>query len=64
GGEIAQSNAAWLMERGHCGDGGVVEVPGRGQGCEARALRMYEHAARQGRVEAYLKVGDFHFYGK
>lgn len=29
-----------------------------------RALRLYEHAARQGRASAEVKVGNFHFYGK
>jgi len=29
-----------------------------------RALRLYEHAARQGRAAAEMKIGNFHYHGK
>eukprot|EP00752_Nemacystus_decipiens_P006865 g6166.t1 len=59
--EVAQSNAAWLLDAGHCGGGAVN---GTKVGCEKRALRLYEHAARQGRASAEMKIGDFHYHGK
>eukprot|EP00903_Cladosiphon_okamuranus_P006906 g6721.t1 len=59
--EVAQSNAAWLLEAGHCGGG---SVNGTKVSCEKRALRLYEHAARQGRASAEMKIGYFHYHGK
>ncbi|CAM9189460.1 unnamed protein product [Chrysoparadoxa australica] len=54
--EVAQSNAAWLLEHGECGQMSKLE-------CEAAALRMYQHSAKQGWAQSSLKVGDFHYYG-
>ncbi|CAM9670953.1 unnamed protein product, partial [Sphacelaria rigidula] len=75
--EVAQSNAAWLLDSAHCGEGsGGIEAISHGSEahngtspevvCQKRrvALRMYEHAARQGRAAAEVKVGDFHYFGK
>ncbi|CAM9519908.1 unnamed protein product [Pylaiella littoralis] len=60
--ELAQSNAAWLLEAGY--GRGCVSVNGTTVDCEKRALRLYEHAARQGRPSAQMKIGDFHYHGK
>jgi SEL1 protein len=54
--EVAQSNAAWLMEHGHCG--GMPQAS-----CNALALRMYKRAAQQGRADALLRLGDLYFEG-
>mmetsp|Transcript_24909 Transcript_24909/g.36550 ORF Transcript_24909/g.36550 Transcript_24909/m.36550 type:complete len:1176 (-) Transcript_24909:62-3589(-) len=55
--ELAQSNAAWLLERGYCL--GLDK-----QGCVNASLRMWKAASRQGNAEASLRVGDFHYYGR
>ncbi|KAG5177842.1 hypothetical protein JKP88DRAFT_350563 [Tribonema minus] len=61
GDEVAQSNAAWLMERGAC----PAELD-RAE-CERRALRLYQRAAVRDNGEAHLKasarIGDYHYYG-
>ncbi|EWM24304.1 protein sel-1 [Nannochloropsis gaditana] len=54
--EVAQSNAALLLEEGTCG----MLSP---TACQALAVRYYRHASRQGNAEASLKVGDAHYYG-
>jgi len=55
--ELAQSNAAFLLEQGSCL--GLDE-----QACASASLRLWKAAAKQGNAEAYMKVGDFHYYGK
>lgn len=55
--ELAQSNAAFLLEGGTCL--GLDE-----RSCAAASLRLWKASAGQGNAEAYMKVGDFHFYGK
>ena len=55
--ELAQSNAAWLMERGHCL--GLDEFA-----CANASVRMWKAASRQGNSEANIRVGDFHYYGR
>ncbi|CAN0310521.1 unnamed protein product, partial [Ectocarpus fasciculatus] len=62
--EVAQSNAAWLLEAGHCSNNGGASANSTQVNCEKRALRLYEHAARQGRASAEMKVGNFHYHGK
>ncbi|CAM9593075.1 unnamed protein product, partial [Phaeothamnion confervicola] len=57
GSEVAQSNAAWLLDAGVCLG---LDRPR----CEALALRFYRRAARQQRPEAHLAVGDFLYYGR
>jgi TPR repeat protein len=45
-------------------DGGFATVPHEDAvECEKRALALYAHSAHQGTGTAYLKVGDFHYYG-
>ena len=55
--ELAQSNAAFLLEQGTCL--GMDSLS-----CASASLRMWKASARQGNAEASLKVGDFHYYGK
>jgi TPR repeat protein len=55
--EVAQSNAAMLLEQGVCGVLSPLQ-------CERLALRYYKHASKQGNAEASLKVGDAYYYGK
>eukprot|EP00624_Nannochloropsis_granulata_P005394 evm.model.NODE_38125_length_9451_cov_24.548725.3 len=55
--EVAQSNAALLLEEGTCG---LLSSP---LACQALAVRYYRHASRQGNAEASLKVGDAYYYG-
>eukprot|EP00898_Chlorokybus_atmophyticus_P009041 jgi/Chlat1/9138/Chrsp97S08391 len=57
--EVAQSNAAWLLERGY----------GRDLGADSNlrirlAQRLWRWAADQGNVQAILHVGDAHYYGE
>lgn len=53
----AQVNAAFLLEEGHCL--GMSHLQ-----CMKASVRLWRAAARLGNEEAYLKVGDFYFYGK
>ncbi|KAL7462458.1 hypothetical protein ACHAXS_002842 [Conticribra weissflogii] len=57
GSEVGQINAAFLLERGHC-LGMTVEE------CTRASIRLWRAAARQGNVEACLRVGDFYYYGR
>jgi len=53
--DSAMANAAFLLERGHCGNRDPVE-------CAKLALRYFKGAARQGNADACIKVGDFMYY--
>ena len=55
--EMAQSNAAYLLEDG------AGEIFDR-NGSLARALVGWRRSAHQGFSEARVKVGDYHYYGK
>jgi SEL1 protein len=55
--EVAQSNAALLLEEGTCG------LLSSSLACQALAVRYYRHASKQGNAEASLKVGDAYYYG-
>lgn len=57
GSEIAQINAAFLLEQGHCL--GMTRKQ-----CMKASLRMWRAAARQGSEEACLRIGDFFYYGR
>lgn len=60
--EVAQSNAAYMFDRGY----GVKHFLGNeSTNTEQlrRALELYKKAAEQGNVEAYVKVGDYYYYG-
>lgn len=64
--QVAQSNAAWLLDKfpsqsgclGSSGD--LCSVGERHQ----RANRLWTLASEQGDVEAALLVGDAYYYGK
>ncbi len=53
----AQVNAAFLLEEGHCL--GLSHLQ-----CMKASVRLWRAAAKSGHVEAYLKVGDFYYYGR
>ena len=57
GNVVAQINAAFLLERGTCLGLSAAD-------CTSAAVRMWRAAARQGDVEACLRVGDFYYYGR
>lgn len=57
GSEIGQVNAAFLLEQGHCL--GMTRTA-----CTHASIRFWRAAARQGNLEACLRVGDFYFYGR
>jgi TPR repeat protein len=57
GSEIGQVNAAFLFEQGHCL--GMTRTA-----CTHASIRLWRAAARQGNLEACLRVGDFFFYGR
>ncbi|KAL9182960.1 hypothetical protein ACHAXT_004239 [Thalassiosira profunda] len=57
GSEVGQVNAAFLLEQGHC-----LGMP-RGD-CTRASVRLWRAAARQGSLEACLRVGDFYYYGR
>ena len=57
GNVVAQINAAFLLERGTC-------LGLSASDCTSAAVRMWRAAARQGDVEACLRVGDFYYYGR
>ncbi len=52
--ELAQSNAAWMMENGHCAQLGD-------ETCTQLTVLMYTRAAAQNCPEAYLRY-EFYFY--
>jgi len=54
--EIAQSNAAWLLDQ-HQG------LPGSEHEHHARALRWYRRSAQQANVPSELRLGDYYYYG-
>eukprot|EP00593_Proboscia_inermis_P004561 CAMPEP_0171320250 /NCGR_PEP_ID=MMETSP0816-20121228/102858_1 /TAXON_ID=420281 /ORGANISM="Proboscia inermis, Strain CCAP1064/1" /LENGTH=389 /DNA_ID=CAMNT_0011816881 /DNA_START=95 /DNA_END=1264 /DNA_ORIENTATION=+ len=55
--ELAQSNAAWLLERGNC-------LNLDKENCVRASVRYWKASTRQGNMEAGLHVGDFHYFGK
>jgi TPR repeat protein len=58
----AEARSYTAMHTAH--DGGFATVPHEDAvECEKRALALYAHSAQQGSGTAYLKVGDFHYYG-
>lgn len=57
GNVIAQINAAFLLEQGHC-------LGMSRKQCMKASLRMWRAAARQGSEEACLRIGDFFYYGR
>jgi TPR repeat protein len=57
GSDLAQLNAAFLLEQGTCL--GLSDVD-----CAKAAVRLYKSAAARGHAEASLRVGDFYYYGR
>ena len=57
GNEIAQVNAAFLLEQGVCL--GLTSTE-----CHKASARYWKAAAATGNAEACLRVGDFYYYGK
>ncbi|XP_059047459.1 protein sel-1 homolog 1 [Achroia grisella] len=54
--EVAQSNAAYLLDEGAAGPYAAGErLP--------RALQLWARAAAQGSATARVKLGDYHYYG-
>ncbi|KAI8908850.1 hypothetical protein DFJ77DRAFT_433681, partial [Powellomyces hirtus] len=60
--EIAQTNAAWMLDRGiykyHSSN-----VVNRTLDPYETALYLWNRAANQGNVDARVKMGDYHYYG-
>ncbi|XP_060805146.1 protein sel-1 homolog 1 isoform X2 [Amyelois transitella] len=54
--EVAQSNAAYLLDEGHVSPYAPAER-------HARALQLWARAAAQGCSAARVKLGDYHYYG-
>jgi len=73
--EVAQANAAWLLENGASLSGmgatsedyfdAVVDkmLAANQVHSSPDSLRLYELSALQGNVQARLKIGDFYYYG-
>jgi SEL1 protein len=57
--EVAQSNVALMYDKGY----GVQLFVNDSNEQLQRALYWYKRAAEQGNVEAYVKVGDYYYYG-
>jgi len=57
GSGVAQVNAAFLLERGHCLGLSTVD-------CAKASVRLWKVAAQKGNSEAYLRIGDFYYYGR
>lgn len=57
GSEVGQVNAAFLLEQGYC----LGMTP---TACTHASIRLWRAAARQGNLEACLRVGDFYYYGR
>eukprot|EP00744_Colponema_vietnamica_P016525 GILI01023194.1.p1 GENE.GILI01023194.1~~GILI01023194.1.p1 ORF type:complete len:350 (+),score=53.21 GILI01023194.1:102-1052(+) len=75
--EVAQSNAAWMIDKGY-GELSHLHPPtstrltssptshwteGAPLGPFGRALKLWSAAAKQGNVEAEVKIGDYHYWG-
>lgn len=54
--EVAQSNAAWMLERGYA----VAPTPAS----SALSFSLYRQSAAQGNVASLLSLGDAYFYGR
>ena len=57
GSEVGQVNAAFLLEQGYC-------LGMTATACTHASIRLWRAAARQGNLEACLRVGDFYYYGR
>ena len=57
GSVTGQVNAAFLLEQGYCL--GMTR-----DSCTRASVRLWRAAARQGNLEACLRVGDYYYYGR
>lgn len=57
GNDVAQVNAAFLLEQGTCLGLSPTD-------CHKASVRYWKAAAEVGNAEACLRVGDFYYYGK
>jgi TPR repeat protein len=57
GHDIAQLNAAFLLEQGEC-------LGLRPHDCAKASVRLYKAVADKGNAEASMRVGDFYYYGR
>lgn len=57
GSDLAQLNAAFLLEQGECLSLNRVD-------CARASVRLWKAAADKGNAEASLRVGDFYYYGR
>jgi len=60
--EVAQSNTAYMFDRGYGIDAFMRDHSDEYEQLQ-RAIFWYKRAADQGNVEAHVKVGDFYYYG-
>ncbi|KAJ3158798.1 ERAD-associated protein [Geranomyces michiganensis] len=60
--EVAQTNAAWMLDRGmyKIRKSNLLK---RSRDQHETALYLWNRAANQGNVDARVKMGDYHFYG-
>ncbi|GKY96620.1 hypothetical protein MPSEU_000621600 [Mayamaea pseudoterrestris] len=57
GSDLAQLNAAFILEQGECLGMNRVD-------CAKASVRLWKAAATRGHAEASLRVGDFYYYGR
>lgn len=57
GHDIAQMNAAFLLERGEC-------LGLNQHDCAKASVRLYKSVADKGNAEASMRVGDFYYYSR
>ncbi|KAJ3164678.1 ERAD-associated protein [Geranomyces variabilis] len=65
--EVAQTNAAWMLDRGiyKIRKSNLLDRSQHSSGDDQHetALYLWNRAANQGNVDARVKMGDYHFYG-
>ncbi|KAJ3178057.1 ERAD-associated protein [Geranomyces variabilis] len=65
--EVAQTNAAWMLDRGiyKLRKSNLLDRSQHSSGDDQHetALYLWNRAANQGNVDARVKMGDYHFYG-
>ncbi|KAJ3019765.1 ERAD-associated protein, partial [Thoreauomyces humboldtii] len=61
--EVAQTNAAWMIDQGTYKFRTSNLVPDRSASPHETALVLWNRAANQGNVNARVKMGDYYFYG-
>ncbi|KAG2382027.1 hypothetical protein C9374_005819 [Naegleria lovaniensis] len=63
--EVGQANLAFMYDRGYGLEEIIKGLPEEKQELLKfkGAIKWYQHAAEQGNVDAYVKVGDYYYYG-